>query len=150
MAATVPNLEQVFDAILERIQADTAIAAAGVPSISQLDPAYVAKYEAALRPAAEGMAGDGPGVVFVLWAASGRPNDGTDTPISSLWNDVLVGVVENKRNNTSGRTALGWVNPLLKILHNADRGAQRGRRSIRHPASGPAYELGALEHSLTP
>lgn len=148
MAATVPSLSQVFEKIAERIAADYTVSTAEIPVLSQFDPDYIAKYEAALRPVAEEVPDDGPGLVFVLWATGGDPAGGNDTQLLDLNNGVVIAVVESQRHNSTGKGALEWALHLLKLLHNADGTPARGRPALRHPAKGPAYELGGLGEGL--
>lgn len=140
------TLISAFPHVLGLIGADAT--AAVVPRLSQLDPDYVKKYEAALRKADVSKPGDGPGVIFVLWSKGGDAANGNGAPQLDLQNGFLLSVVESTKNNTTGKSALEWVSYLLRLLH---RGAPQGRQAtgdIRHPAQGSVYELGPLGQGL--
>lgn len=142
------SLVNVFDAIAAKLAADAVVTAAGVPTISQLDPDFEKKYEAALRKADVARPGDGPGLLFTLWCTGGQGADGTESGDLDLRNGVILAVAESPKHNTSGKTALGWVLHLLIHLHEAGLSQRGARTDIRHPERGPAYELGALEQGL--
>lgn len=147
MAATVPSLDDVFTAILARLGADALIAEKAVPVIAQDDAEYDAKFERALAASSEG-GGSGPGVCLTLWAADGQSSDGGDSTRLVLANKVVVAVTEHRRHNTTGKGARQWCGHVLRILGRADEAPNRGRPALRIPGSGPAYELGGLEHGL--
>ena len=141
---TLPlTIETIFPYVLGVIAADVSagdyVGAALVPAVSQLDPQYSARYEAALQS---------PGVVFVLWSAGGVPASGNDTPLLDLENGLLLSVVENTApgKNTTGLSALQWVRRLLQILHQSGRPQRGARAVIRHPEHDPAYEIGPVGH----
>ena len=135
------TIETVFPYVLGVIARDVSatgyIGAASVPALSQTDPDYSAKYEAALRS---------PGVIFVLWSAGGHPASGADYPQIDLENGLLLSVVENSApgKNTTGLSCIQWVRRLLVILHQAGKPAKGGRAVIRHPDTQPAYEIGPV------
>lgn len=146
MAAT--PLLNVFAHVAALITADAVVTAAKIPTLSQLDSEFNDKYEAALRKTREDKPKDGPGLAFTLWCTGGAPADGNDSTDLDLNNSVIIGVSENPKNNGTERTALAWVSHLLRLLHQAELPAKRGRAVLRHPARGPVYELAGLEDGL--
>lgn len=141
------NIEEVFPAVFDVVAADPLCAA--IPRISQEDPDYDAKFEAALRATDPAIPGDGPGVAFVLWAADGLPASGNTGPLLDLENGLMLSVVERRKTNQTGASAIKWVRRLLRLLHRKTvAGDRSGRLLIRHPARSPAYSLGPLDQGL--
>lgn len=132
------NIEETFPAVMAVLAADPLCSA--IPRISQLDTDYDKKYEDALEKT---------GVVFVLWAAEGMPASGNAGPLLDLENGLILSVIERRKTNKTGASAITWVRRVLCLLHHrAVAGERSGRILIRHPARSPAYSLGPLSQGL--
>jgi hypothetical protein len=133
-------LTNLFSHITGLISADATVIAAGITVLSQLDPDYHKKYEAALR--AKGM-------IFVLWSAGSDAANGNSMPQLDLQNHFLLSVVESSKNLGVGqKTSIEWVSYLLRLLHQCRAQGRSPTADIRHPSNGPVYELGPLGQGL--
>lgn len=134
------KLTEVLPYVVGILAARPEVIAAGIPILSQLDPEYNQKMEAALAA---------PGVLFVAWLGSGEESAGDETIHAlNLDNMVALALVENPKKNTTGKSALAWVELGLTAIKHAGHPTAKGPRPAR--LVNPAFELGPLNTGLVP
>lgn len=142
MSLTLVNLRSAVQAAIATDPILAALPFVAQVAVTTAEQSAVGDYNDLLNAALKD-----PGLVLVFVPADGEETAGHRTPVLHLENRALLCVVENDRQNQTGRTAWEILRRCLAVLKRYQADTKGARADIA--LDRPAWQLGPLNQGTT-